>query len=303
VALRLDDARERLASWVETPQRASAVRVRALEALGQLGIAAHVHSLRAALADGDANVRAAALFLLPRVSPSEALPILTRILSVGETSERRAAYRALGSMTGAEVEQLLAAQLELARAGLIPAELALDLVLACRALDSQRLNEQLAERESLRASDPALAPFLDSLFGGHAARGQGIFERRADLSCLRCHLSGADAASGVGQDLRGIGERLTRLQLLEAVVDPNRRIAPGFESELVVLDDESVHVGRVLDEDDRLLNMISAEGETVAIEKSHVISRRPTLSAMPEGLAVLLSPEQMRDLIEYLARR
>jgi putative heme-binding domain-containing protein len=47
--------------------------------------------------------------------------------------------------------------------------------------------------------------------------------------CTRCH-SIEVAGAEVGPRLLGVGSRLTRPQLLQALVDPNARIAPGFHA-------------------------------------------------------------------------
>jgi len=39
----------------------------------------------------------------------------------------------------------------------------------------------------------------------------------------------------------------------------------------------------------------------VTVKKSDITERRKGLSAMPDGLADLLSPRELRDLVEYLS--
>ena len=99
-----------------------------------------------------------------------------------------------------------------------------------------------------------------------------------------------------------MGERLARLQLLEAIVDPNRRTSPGYGSTRVFLDDGTVHIGRVVEEGDALLVLQDADGELTELELARVEERLPALSAMPEELGAALSREEMRDLLEYLSR-
>src|SRR5262249_26533204 len=140
---------------------------------------------------------------------------------------------------------------------LIPAELALDLVSACESLKSERLAPMLTRRRAARAADPALAPYLDALFGGDRDRGDAVFQR-VDLSCTRCHAWWPDAAERVGPDLAGVGKRLTRLQVLEAIVGPNRRTTPGFGGRAFFLKDGRVVSGRVVEENDALVRLFDA---------------------------------------------
>ena len=46
-----------------------------------------------------------------------------------------------------------------------------------------------------------------------------------------------------------------------------------------------------------------ADGQVYEVDLGEVESRKPDLSAMPEGLATSLSREDLRDLIEYVATR
>ena len=123
------------------------------------------------------------------------------------------------------------------------------------------------------------------------------------MQCVRCHVS-AEVAEAVGPDLTGVGGRLARLQILESILDPNKRIAPGYGTTKLILDDGTAVSGRVLgDADDASeeLRVLDADGNVTTVSAARVVERRPGISAMPEGLAAALSREEMRDLIEYVA--
>ena len=51
---------------------------------------------------------------------------------------------------------------------------------------------------------------------------------RSTSGCTQCHSLTAEGGPSVGPNLRAIGTRLTREQILEALVDPSARIAPGY---------------------------------------------------------------------------
>jgi putative heme-binding domain-containing protein len=105
----------------------------------------------------------------------------------------------------------------------------------------------------------------------------------------------------VGPNLFGVGARLTRLQLLESIVTPNRRTTPGFGARAFFLADGKVVSGRVYEENDTLVRLFDANNKPIALERATITDERTDLSAMPEDLAKTISLSQMRDLLEYLA--
>jgi quinoprotein glucose dehydrogenase len=245
-------------------------------------------------------VRAAALERLERIAPAEVLASLPTLAAEGEIAERRAAYRILARHAEPVASETLARELANLERDLVPAELALDLLEACETQGTPALKEAVQRRRAAHSGDAQLAPYLDSLFGGDSDRGGKAFER-VDLSCTRCHAWWKDADERVGPNLFGVGARLTRLQLLESIVTPNRRTTPGFGARAFFLADGRVVSGRVVEENDTLVRLFDANNKPIAVERSIITDERTDLSAMPEDLAKTLSPSQMRDLLEYLA--
>ena len=127
-----------------------------------------------------------------------------------------------------------------------------------------------------------------------------MFREKNATACLRCHKTEWDEGGTVGPDLRGVGKRLSRLQILESIVQPNRHVAAGYRSTVFALKDERVVEGRVLAEDERAFRVLDSDGRTQELLKTDVEEHRDGRSAMPEGLEKFLTPAEMRDLIEYL---
>jgi putative heme-binding domain-containing protein len=297
---RADDQAELLVSWVEAGERPSSVRVAALEALESLGALGLAPLIDGALGDSDGAVRAAALAALERLSPEQALARLPRVLAHGELAERRSAYAILGRIPGDDADRILAEQLDALAADLVPAELALDLVLAAEERPSSELRNRLERyRRASRQRDLELAPYLDALFGGDPERGRAVYER-VDLSCTRCHATDGVDPSRVGPNLAGVGERLTRLQLLESILAPNRRTTPGYESTVVFLADGRALAGRVVERTEASVRLQAADGTLSEIPLSEVDEWRPDLSAMPEDLGEGITRAEMRDLLAWL---
>jgi len=292
------------AAVIRDREREGSTRVAALSLVEALEPEAFEELVRYALGDADGELRAAALATLPRVDFAGALPLFETVLESGGLEERRAVYAALGRTEDLAAQNLLLAELGKLEARALPAELELDLMEAMAEQGGARVSEAVLRiREEQESLDPTLGKWRATYFGGDAERGREIYEQDPALSCVRCHLSGDEAEFSVGPDLSGLGRRLSRDQIVEAVVAPNARIAPGYETVLLVLEEDELLAGRIVEEGEEWLVLMNSDGELIDVEVASVLERRPDLSAMPEGLGELLTPRQMRDLVEYLSGR
>ncbi len=291
---------EELRHWVEAEDAPASLRTAALAGLEDLAPADLASIVGRALSDVDGGLRAAGLQVLERLSPGEALPRVPAVLENGEWAEQRVAYRILGAADSPEADAILAGQLDLLLADLVPAELSLDLVLAAEQREDAGVRQRLDEHLARRDLDGELGPWLDALVGGDAGVGYDVFQR-VSLSCVRCHAVELDAEPRVGPNLAGVGRRLARLQILESLVAPNRRTAPGYAGTNVFLHGGDLLTGRLVDETDAALTLQDADGKVHVVDRADIELVRPGLSAMPEGLAATLTRQEMRDLVAYVA--
>jgi quinoprotein glucose dehydrogenase len=184
----------------------------------------------------------------------------------------------------------------------------LDVVLAAqdrltgkRSSAAEKLSERLAKIAPLIESADA-ASYRLCLVGGDEARGKDIFFEKIAVSCVRCHKIG-DNGGDVGPDLSKTGREKTREYLLEALVEPNKAIAKGFETVVVTLDDGREHVGIVKAETDDELVLVTADVKTITVDKKTIEERTTGPSAMPNDLVKHLTLRELRDLIEFLANQ
>jgi len=254
------------------------------------------------VATSNHEVRAAAMAELPKIAPEQALELAVALLRDGDLHERRAALKALGQIDTPEAVDALGGQLDRQIAGLFPTELALDLALAAEKHDSSKLKRKLSALRAPRETEPALAAYVDSLYGGDAKRGRKLFREKSELVCLRCHKIEDGEGGDVGPDLVGLGSRSTRADMLEAICDPNRAIAQGFRNTILFLNDDTHLEGRVVSQDSKQIVLIDALAKLHEVELSEIAERREGQSAMPADLVKHISREEMRDLIEYLSR-
>lgn len=206
------------------------VRVAALEALQRLGDANAAEAVRVALGDQDATVRMAALRRAPSLGTHDRALVqrLASVLARSSVEEQQAALAALGNVRNAEAERVLGRLVDQLIAGTLAPEIQLDLMEAVEANGSPALLSRLERyRATKSATNDPVAAYSEALRGGNAARGRLIVLRHQGAQCLRCHAI-ASRGSEVGPNLRTIGATLTREQLLEALVAPSARIAPGY---------------------------------------------------------------------------
>ena len=301
------DLSPRFTSLATDRARPAVLRAAALTALGKLKPADLEPTLSATLFDSEGAVRAASLKSYQEAFPGKAVPLLASALSAETLEERKVALQGLGKVADPAADELLAAQFEKQALGLFPPELALDLTLAAEARKGEKLKALLEKRDAARkAADAAVADYLDCLFGGDAEAGKKVFVENSSLTCLRCHKVSSEpaAATGgiVGPDLAGIGHRMSRLQLLESILDPNRSLAAGYEGVVFTMSDDSYVEGSIQTENAEFVRVRKSDGTTVDLATAQIVGRRKGLSAMPEGLKQYVTREDLRDLIEFLGR-
>jgi putative heme-binding domain-containing protein len=149
-----------------------------------------------------------------------------------------------------------------------------------------------------------LAPSLEK-----AAKGRNFRRGREAYiaaQCAACHKFGNDPATvagAVGPDLTAVASRFTRRDILESIIEPSKVISEQYQNTGVRLKNGDTVVGRLLEEtDDKLVLQPDAlKPDRVTLKKSDVERRVPSkLSPMPEGLANVLTQEEILDLVAYI---
>ncbi|GIW98145.1 MAG: glucose dehydrogenase [Pirellulaceae bacterium] len=297
--LQLRQATPLLASLAANHQVPASVRAETLRALVEMGATESRELMAQALAEKPGPVKNVALELLPRVSPQQADELLSRVALSGNVRERQAAIAGLASLEsiGPGARRVLQAWVD----GQLPPEVHLEArELAEKFQAVPEVKAILDAVNQTRAAGSRLDAYREALVGGRRERGRDIFFNKVSVSCVRCHK--VDGQGGeVGPDLSKIAADRSREYLLEAIVDPNKQIAKGFESAVVLDADGVVHTGVVREETDELLKLIDAEGKEIIIPQEEIESRRPSKSAMPEDILKNLSLRELRDLVEYLS--
>jgi len=299
--LRLQSAAPLLFAKVRSAQ-APAVRVAALRALAAMRDGQTEAALRTALRDQDATVRMAALSVIPPLNLPEATTTELLAAVVGSSAsraEQQAALASLGQIQSTTGREMLSRLVDQLVQGGIAADIQLDVAEAARATKHAPLIARLDSLEKSRAGAAPLVAYADVLLGGDARRGQRVAFQGSAAQCTKCHNFGTGAGADAAPRLRGVASRLTREQLLEALVDPSARITPGFGPVQLALKNGQRYFGTLREETDSYV-VVDAGSEPKRIAKTDIAKRTNGPSAMP-AMGSVLTRRELRDVVEYLS--
>ncbi|HWY76119.1 MAG TPA: PQQ-dependent sugar dehydrogenase, partial [Verrucomicrobiae bacterium] len=135
---------------------------------------------------------------------------------------------------------------------------------------------------------------------GNVARGLKLFNDEQRMGCSKCH--SIDGSAGkAGPDLFAAGDKFGRRDLVDAVLLPSARIAPGYETYIVETKSGTEYQGVLKQATDAGLQLMGADGRLVSIATADIKEKRgSSVSLMPEGLQTTLTVQEFTDLIDYL---
>jgi quinoprotein glucose dehydrogenase len=277
------------------------VREAVLRALAQWEGAHMQDAIKLALADKDKNVRVAGLDLLPGLNIPKPMMVslLRNVIDTRTTEEKQAAITTLGTLpiefSGPVLESLLI-QLE---SGKLPVEVQLELADAIDSTKALTLIERFKKANRALSPDSLMAAYAGALSGGNPRRGAGIFWGHATAQCVRCH-SFNDYGGTAGPRINGVASRLTQQQILESLINPSARIAPGFGTVTFELKNNKKVSGILMEE--RLDSYVVKPGDQPeqVIAKADVVKRIDSPSSMPP-MNYVLSKKEIRDLVSFLS--
>jgi len=226
---------------------------------------------------------------------------LERRLASGTVSEKQTVYAILADAKLPDVDHLLAQQLDALLAGKVADAVRLDLLDAAAKHSDPEIKAKLAEFARQRADKPVLAQFEECLTGGNAANGRKIFREKVEASCIRCHKVAGEGGDA-GPDLSKIAARASREYMLESIVLPHEKIAPGYENVQGQLNNGVSYAGLLKAETADTLQILSPEDGLMTLKKSDIKTRVRGLSGMLNNMKDVLSKRDIRDLVEYLAQ-
>ena len=275
------------------------VRIASLNALIEMEYDGIEDAVFTALDDQESTVRMNALREIPNLNlPEENIvELIVPVTENGTIPERQVAFSTLGTIQHPAAYNVLQRLFEDLMAGDLPAETELELVMAVESAESDELLELQREYDLAKSRDDSVGVYRESLYGGDAERGRQIFYQDAAAQCIRCHVVDGEG-SDVGPDLTGVANRLNRSELLQTMVNPNARIAPGYGSVTITLDDGQIIRGQLTAETASQITVTSGDDEWV-VDKEHITERINSPSGM-FAMGEILTRSELRDLVEFL---
>lgn len=277
------------------------VRVAAVTSLVALKGAPVDEVIKLAIADKDKPVRVAGLDQLAKADIDKNLMVslLDDVISNRTPEEKQAALTTLGKLPFNYSEKVLTKLLDQMQAGKLPNAVWLELSDALDASKSSALQSRFNQLIRASSTDSLKAVYAGALTGGDPGRGANIFWANSSAQCVRCHAI-TDYGGNVGPQLDGVASRLKHEQLLEALINPSARIAPGFGIVTLELKNKQSISGTLQQEKpDGYLMKVGDRPDTL-IKKSDVANRINAASSMPQ-MTFLLNKKEIRDVVAFLA--
>ncbi|MDB5388131.1 MAG: repeat protein [Planctomycetaceae bacterium] len=289
--------------WAGETNRDVSQRIAALNLLSAGKDPRYPDLIATLITDKQPRVRMAARqgLVASKQGAEQALPLIRGVLDGDQFTvlEKQQAFRMLAEQQSSASDQVLLTWTEKLIEKTVAEELKLDVLEAAK----QRLkNEDLrfvTEFEAAIPQEKPLEKFRITLQGGNAEQGKRIFTSHVTAQCFRCHKIKGHGGEA-GPDLTQVAARSNREHFLESMIDPNAKLAPGFGSVTLLLNDGRVVAGTIKAEDAKQITVLTPDNQQVVVPVADIDERTAAKSAMP-AVGNVLKPHEIRDVIEYLS--
>ncbi|UWX54005.1 HEAT repeat domain-containing protein [Maribacter litopenaei] len=277
-AVGIDSYNDRLFNIFRTHNNPK-VRASILTALGNLDYGRMEVAITSGMKDSNEEVRTAAVNLLPKMNISkDKLPsIVGSIFQNGSTSEQQSMLNVLGDLPKENTYAILSSLIVKASNNKLGQDIILDLMESVKATEDSVLIKKM---DQLKKAGYTADSFQETLYGGNRWNGRDIFNSNPTAQCVRCH-SVNGSGGEVDPALDNIANLLTREQILEALIEPSARLAPGYGTVNLILTDGQRITGVPLEEDNKELLLRTSAAEPMRVPKGRIKKRENSLSAMP----------------------
>ncbi|GAA0879696.1 c-type cytochrome [Algoriphagus jejuensis] len=276
------------------------VKVQALNSIVAMNAPNLSAAITEAMNNNSQSLRVAGLGLLAQTSLAndQKVALLTDIIQKRTNPEKQTALLTLGSLEGSKdlpVWKNILADFE---AGKLPDATWIELEEAITATGSPELQGQFNALLDTKAGGENWKKYAGALAEGNVRLGRRTFFENQTAQCIRCHAYD-DMGGNAGPALDRIGATLSREELLIALVEPSKRLAPGFGFITVELNSGDKVAGTMMSEDASSMTVKVGTDEQV-ISKKDIKSSQMGASSMPP-MGELLSKREIRDLVSYLS--
>ncbi len=128
--------------------------------------------------------------------------------------------------------------------------------------------------------------------------GREIYKKQ----CSKCHVHGTEGTR-IGPDLTGMAVH-PKAELLLNIIDPSRSVEGNFRIFTVLTVDGLVINGMLASETRTTLELIDTEAKRHIVQRDEIEElQASTKSLMPEGFEKQMTPEEISNLLAFLAQR
>lgn len=274
------------------------VRVAALQAMSATAHPQLIQSVESALVDNSPMLRKEAQHLIAQLPLEEErkVALLETALKHGEIGEKQQILATLGKIDHPKAMSLLEEWVTQFEQGILEKELLLDVFLA---VENSSFSDLKSRTQTLLGKEEMQGGYVMTLYGGDPLKGRKTLIQHPTAQCLRCHQIRGYGGK-IGPDLSQIGGLLSREELMESLVYPSRRIAPGYGSLILDLESGDKISGTLVSSQLDSLTIKIASGELLSFAEDNIQSTEQGPSAMP-SMQHILNWSEMRDLISFLS--
>ncbi len=286
-----------LPQLVKQRQNPGSVRIAALQAIVEQGHPTSIASMNVALTAGASELRREAQKLIPmlNVETPQKVEMLQTALNYGSMEEKQQILASLGSLDHPSVEEVLTPWVDKFEEGKVDKHLALDVFMAVESSPFETLKQRT---QAVVGKEGPEFLYTLTMNGGEKSKGRRILTRHQTAQCLRCHQIGTYGGV-VGPPLTHIGSQLNRKELMESLVNPSKRLAPGYGSFILSLKNGEKVSGTLVKSGSDSLFLRLASEEIKGLSLDDIEKQEPGPSAMP-SMQHILNLSEIRDLVEFL---
>ncbi len=154
-----------------------------------------------------------------------------------------------------------------------------------------------AGAEAKAAAAAEWSPYI----AGEVKKGEKLFfDADSNAACGKCHKVG-ERGGDVGPELTTVAGTRDPKFIIEAVLDPSKVIASGYEAVLIITKAEQYVTGIVKREDATTVEVADSQGKIQRVAKSDIKQRAPqTTSLMPGNFKEILTVEEFHDVLAFV---
>ena len=136
---------------------------------------------------------------------------------------------------------------------------------------------------------------------GNADAGQKLFANVKAVQCQNCHRIG-ETGKNVGPNLSNIGRTMKRREILTSILQPSKDINPKYRTCVIETASGKVLSGLIVSQSKDVVKLIDAQNQVRSVDRKDIDLIVPkATSMMPDLLYRDLSPQQLADLLAFLA--